>query len=105
MTLWRNNVGALKDERGVPIRYGLANDTKALNKIMKSGDLIGWYRRTILAENVGQVIAQFVSIEAKRPGWEYNPSDEHQVAQARWRDLVIAQGGIACFSTGGFPQC
>ena len=39
--LWRNNVGVLKDERGVPIRFGLANTSKAVNGELKSGDLIG----------------------------------------------------------------
>ena len=35
----RNNVGVLKDVTGRPVRYGLANDTKGKNKVLKSGDL------------------------------------------------------------------
>ena len=46
--LFRNNVGALVDSRGVPVRYGLANDSKQLNEVMKSADLIGW--RPLLIE-------------------------------------------------------
>ncbi len=33
---WRNNVGVLNDERGVPVRFGLCNDTKKLNTNIKS---------------------------------------------------------------------
>ncbi len=29
--LWRNNVGQLLDARGVPVRYGLMNESKAIN--------------------------------------------------------------------------
>lgn len=101
--LHRNNVGALKDERGVPVRYGLANDTAKLNKVIKSGDLIGWYREMITMEHVGHVFARFVSIECKRPGWVFSGT-EHEIAQRRWRDLVLADGGIACFSTGELPK-
>lgn len=97
--LWRNNVGALLDERGVPIRYGLANDSPALNKIIKSGDLIGWRRITITRAHVGLRIAQFVSRECKRPDWKYS-GDEHEQAQLRWIEAIIADGGDACFVTG-----
>ena len=51
MCLFRNNVGVLKDETGRPVRYGLANDSSKINKVVKSGDLIGWQplRMTIRA--------------------------------------------------------
>jgi hypothetical protein len=99
MRLFRNNVGAIKDERGVPVRYGLANDSPALNKRLKSSDLIGWRRLPIAPAMVGCVVAQFVSLECKRPGWSFGPGDEREEAQRRWLELVLADGGYAKFVT------
>lgn len=96
MKLWRNNVFVLKDDRNVPVRAGLANDTPALNKRLKSGDLIGWRRVTITHAMVGSVIAQFVSLECKHAGWKYS-GDEHEQAQQRWAALVALAGGYARF--------
>jgi len=97
--LWRNNVGALLNERGVPVRYGLANDSKRLNEVVKSGDLIGWRPRLITPALVGSTIAQFVSRECKHPGWHYTGT-EHEIAQMKWAQLVSADGGDAAFCTG-----
>jgi hypothetical protein len=99
MRLWRNNVGALLDTRGVPVRYGLANDSKQVNEKVKSGDLIGWRPMLIDHSKVGSVIAQFVSRECKQPGWNYK-GDEHEQAQLKWAELVVADGGDAQFCTG-----
>lgn len=99
LKLWRNNVGALLDSRGVPVRYGLANDSAQLNKSVKSGDLVGWKPVTITPGHVGQQIAQFVSRECKRPGWTYS-GDDHERAQLRWIEAVVADGGDACFASG-----
>jgi hypothetical protein len=98
--LWRNNLGVLKDARGVPIRYGLANDSSVVNKSVKSGDLIGIRPVVITPEMVGTVIGQFVSIECKREGWVFNPNDKHEESQARWAQIVNELGGYAVFSTG-----
>lgn len=97
--LWRNNVGALKDMRGVPVRYGLANDTPALNRTVKSGDLIGWRPIVITSAHIGSTIAQFVSRECKQPYWRYS-GDDHEQAQMRWAELVNKDGGDAAFCTG-----
>lgn len=99
LTLWRNNVGALRDERGVPVRYGLANETAALNKSLKSGDLIGWRPVRITPEHVGAQLAQFVSYECKRPDWRFTGT-AHEVAQENWIRKVLAAGGVAKFTTG-----
>jgi hypothetical protein len=95
-TLWRNNVGVLPNKAGVPVRFGLANDSKVLNEKLKSSDLIGWQSRVITPEMVGRTIAVFVSYECKRPGWSYC-GDPRERAQKRWLDLVRDAGGVAEF--------
>ena len=97
--LFRNNVGALVDSRGVPVRYGLANDSKQLNAAMKSADLIGWRPLLIEQRHVGQCVAQFVSRECKHPTWHYTGGDR-EPAQLAWAQLVTAGGGDAAFCTG-----
>ena len=97
--LGRNNVGALLDKRGVPVRFGLGNESKQQNEVMKSGDLIGIRPVVVTASMVGCTIGQFVSRECKRPGWTYR-GDAHEVAQANWAALVIKFGGDAKFATG-----
>ena len=97
--LFRNNVGALKDDRGRLVRYGLGNDTAAMNDVIKSADLIGW--RPVLIEpwHVGHTIARFTSREIKAPGWQYTGTGR-EPAQLAWANLVNASGGDASFVTG-----
>lgn len=99
--LFRNNVGVMQDKDGRPVRYGLANDSSKLNKLVKSSDLIGWRRVRIEQSHVGNVIAQFVSRECKRGDWSYSGT-EHEAAQLAWIKLVTSSGGDAkfCNSTG-----
>lgn len=97
--LWRNNVGALPDKTGRPVRYGLANDSKQLNDVLKSGDLIGWKRLLITQQMVGTHIAQFYSRECKPAGWRYT-GEGREVAQLKWIEYVNSQGGDAAFCTG-----
>lgn len=99
LKLWRNNVGSLPDERGVPIRYGLGNDSERLNKIIKSGDLIGWRPLVVTPAHVGSKIAQFISRECKKPNWQYTGTDRER-AQLRWIEAIIADGGDASFCVG-----
>ena len=98
--LWRNNVGVLLDSRGIPVRYGLANDSKAVNGQFKSGDLIGIRPVVVTADMVGSCIGQFVSRECKREGWKYRESDPHERAQERWKEMVNFYGGDAAFTMG-----
>lgn len=97
--LWRNNVGACVDENGNHIRYGLANDSKKLNRVIKSSDLIGLRPVLIGPHHVGQVIGQFVAREVKAGDWSYSGTDREQ-AQRRFIELVAANGGDAAFCNG-----
>lgn len=99
----RNNVGVLLDKRGVPVRFGLCNDSAKLNARYKSGDLIGWRSVVITPDMVGQRVAIYTSLECKPEGWTPALSGErfeHEEAQRRWRDLVLSAGGEARFVTG-----
>jgi hypothetical protein len=96
LRLWRNNRGAGKDEYGNFIRWGLANESKAVNEVLKSSDLIGI--RPITLSN-GAVIGQFVAREMKKPGWKFTGSKE-EIAQLNFLRLIASLGGDAQFSTG-----
>lgn len=98
--LWRNNCGATFDESGRMIRYGLANDSPAMNKKTKSSDLIGITPRVIIPADIGCTVGVFTSIEVKRPGWKFKGTDAEQ-AQFAWIRLIVSKGGIGKFSTGG----
>jgi hypothetical protein len=54
--LWRNNTGALVDQQGRLVRFGLCKG---------SSDLIGLRVLEITPELVGQRLAQFVALEVK----------------------------------------
>ena len=97
--LYRNNVGALVDSRGVPVRYGLANDTKELNETIKSSDLVGWRPFPIRPEHVGMCVAQTVLRECKKPDWRYTGT-AHERAQLNWLMLGAHDGADAAFCTG-----
>lgn len=98
--LWRNNVGAGQLVEGKRfIRFGLANDSKQLNGVIKSGDLIGLRKILITQAMVGRVVGQFVSREIKHAEWKYSGSLE-EAAQLQWASLVNAQGGDAKIVTG-----
>ena len=92
--VWRNNVGAAQDPNGRWVRYGLANDSKAVNDRLKSADLIGVLPVTLGPEHVGHTVGQFVSIECKAPGWTYRGTDR-EAAQRNWQILIQSLGGYA----------
>ena len=99
MRLWRNNVGAGYSEDGSFMRWGLANDSAAVNKILKSADLIGVRPLTITQTQVGTVVGQFVSRECKRRDWHYTGTPR-EIAQVNWAAVVNSLGGDARFATG-----
>lgn len=85
--LWRNNVGAMKDTRGIPVRFGLANDSARLNETFKSADLIGLTH-----------VGRFLAVECKEPGWVWCATD-HEVAQLNFLTKVRRLGGLAGFAS------
>ena len=94
--LWRNNVGVAIDNRGIPVRYGLCNESKQMNKNIKSSDLIGLRPILITQDMVGKVFGQFVAMEVKKEDWKYKGSDREE-AQQRFLTLVESLGGYAKF--------
>jgi hypothetical protein len=97
--LWRNNVGAGKLQEGSFLRWGLANESKEMNKIIKSSDLIGLKPVLITSEHIGQVIGQFVAREVKPEAWRYGATEREQ-AQLKFLELVASLGGDAAFANG-----
>lgn len=98
--LWRNNVGVAVDERGIPIRYGLCNDSKALNNQIKSSDLIGILPIVVTSAMVGHTVGIFIAREVKHPGWVYTGTARER-AQLKFLEIVAGLGGNASFATGG----
>ena len=93
--LFRNNVGAGTLDNGSFLRWGLANDSAAVNRVVKSADLIGIAPRVILPSQVGQTVGVFVSREVKRAkGGVTSP------AQIRWATLINKLGGDAKIVNG-----
>lgn len=99
MTLWRNNVGAVYTDENRMVRYGLANDTKAVNEKIKSSDLIGITPHTITNMDIGKTVGIFTSIEVKRPGWTFK-NTAREKAQLAWIKLILKLGGLAKFARG-----
>ena len=77
--LWRNNTGALKDQQGRMVTFGLCKG---------SSDLIGWRSITITQDMVGRQLAVFTAIEVKDKG---RPTPE----QLAFIDVVRKAGGLA----------
>lgn len=94
--LWRNNNGAFKDGDGRFVRFGLANDSKKINDVFKSSDLIGITRMQILPHHIDRIVGIFTAIEVKHPGW-ISPENDRDEAQLAYIQHVYANGGLAGF--------
>ena len=97
--MWRNNSGACTDETGRLIRYGLGNDSAALNREIKSSDLIGITPTLIQPHMVGYWLGVFTALEVKPTGWVQRPGDDRAAAQAKFHDIVRRSCGYAGFVT------
>ncbi len=78
--LFRNNTGAIKDDEGRLVRFGLCKG---------SSDLIGFKPVTITPDMVGRTVAIFTAIEVKTPTGKPTPEQLHFI------DRVKQLGGIA----------
>lgn len=94
--LWRNNSGAVETEPGRWVRYGLGNDSKKLNDVFKSSDLIGITPVTVRAEHVGKAFGVFTAVEVKHPGWK-KPENDRDRAQESFLVAVCQHGGLGMF--------
>lgn len=90
MRLWRNNVGADFTDDGRFVRYGLANESKAMNQKIKSADLIGIKPVIITPDMIGMKLGIFLSREIKRPKLHVV-----HAGQLAWMDLINSLGGDA----------
>lgn len=89
--VWRNNSGVAREIRNDgeirPVRYGLGNDSKRLNDVFKSSDLIGLVKG-----------GRFLAVDAKPRGWRYM-GKQREKAQLAFHQRVREIGGLACFAT------
>lgn len=98
--LWRNNSGVLKNEQGTPVRYGLMNESSALNEKIKSSDYVGITPINAYVEGIGwTVLGVFTAIEMKHSKWRFNPLDKKELAQEAFCNIVRQAGGFAGFAT------
>lgn len=99
--LWRNNVGVAQridknTGNSIPVRYGLCNESKQMNKQIKSSDLIGIKQVLITQDMVGTKIGQFWAPEIKKGDWRFTGT-ERELAQLKFHQIVNDLGGCAKF--------
>lgn len=97
--LMRNNSGALKDDTGRVVRYGLGNVSKEHNDRIKSSDLVGFTKIVITPEMIGKTVAVFTAIECKKEAWNENKIlDDREKSQKSFIDWIKKNGGFAGFA-------
>lgn len=97
--LHRNNSGAMTDETGRLVRFGLGNISAQHSKQWKSSDLIGITSVVITPDMIGKVIGVFTAVEVKKEDW--NPTkklDERETAQLNFINWVKQRGGYSGFA-------
>ena len=96
--LMRNNSGALKNDRGEHVRYGLGNISKKHNDKIKSSDLIGFTTITVTPEMIGKRLAVITAVEVKSESWCPDMLDAHESAQNAFIQWIRSAGGFAGFA-------
>lgn len=94
--MFRNNSGAFQDASGRWVRYGLGNDSAALNDVMKSPDLVGVSPYLITPRDVGRIVGIATAFEVKHGNWSYSGTDR-EIAQEAFMKQWRAHGGFAGF--------
>jgi hypothetical protein len=101
--LFRNNSGVLPDPiTKRPVRFGLGNESKKLNKEFKSGDYIGVTPLTITPEMVGKTVGVFTNLEVKAEGFVERDSyrdNQREYGQKNYIVMIRKLGGLAGFVT------
>jgi len=91
--LFRQNVGVAWAGEATRLQDGsvLIKNPRPLHAGLTrgSGDLIGWRRRIITAEDIGAPVAQFLSLEIK------NRRGRASKEQKNWAEVVRQFGGLA----------
>lgn len=93
----RNNVGVLEDANGRPVRYGLCNESKAMNATMKSSDDICIIPYIVRPDDVGRKLGVFMGVEHKRRDWKFTGNGREN-AQANFHRMVNGLGGVGIFA-------
>lgn len=94
--LMRNNIGVMQDATGRNVRYGLCNDTKEMNKNLKSSDYVGITPVIITQAMVGMTIGTFTAVEVKKEGWDWDGTPR-ELAQRNFLNWIYANHGVAGF--------
>jgi len=97
IAIFRNNSGAMTDQTGRLVRFGLGNESPALNARWKSSDLIGLLPVVVQPSHVGRTFGLFLAVETKKPGWRLTPGDKRGQAQAAFLQSVRGFGGVGGF--------
>lgn len=97
--MWVNKSGALTDENGRMIRYGLGHSSAQQVRSWASSDLIGITPTLITQDMVGYYLGVFTAYEVKHPDWKLQPSDARAHAQAKYMQIVREACGYAGFVT------
>ncbi len=96
--LLRNNNGAYESTPDSWTRYGLGNDSKKLNTVWKSSDLIGPTPIVIKPCHLNMTLGIFTAVEVKHPGWT-KPENDRDRAQEAFLVSVCQHGGLGMFVT------